>query len=204
VILAYKATDDVTLNAQVSKGFRLGGINDPLNRPLCTPADFATFNALSSPSFKNETVWNYEAGLKAKLAAAGLADPGRLLRRHLEPAGHHRRRQLLVADHRQRPQRQVGGLRRRVRLQHHRRLRRGGHGLLQQRKLTSSLKDASGQPIQGLADGNRLPTVPKFQTSFSVGYKHEVASGLEGFSNSPGSTSASAGPRSPTRRTTRA
>src|SRR5205085_10449883 len=66
VILAYKATDDVTLNAQVSKGFRLGGINDPLNRPLCTTADFATFNALSKPSFKNETVWNYEAGAKAR------------------------------------------------------------------------------------------------------------------------------------------
>ena len=26
------------LNAQVSRGFRLGGINDPLNVPLCTPA----------------------------------------------------------------------------------------------------------------------------------------------------------------------
>ncbi len=40
-------------------------------------------------------------------------------------------------------------------------------------KLTSSLKDAAGLPIQGLADGNRLPTVPKFQTSVSVGYNHE-------------------------------
>ncbi len=49
LIAAFKATDDVTLNAQVSKGFRLGGINDPLNRPLCTPADFATSTRFPRP-----------------------------------------------------------------------------------------------------------------------------------------------------------
>ena len=27
----------MTFNAQVSKGFRLGGVNDPLNLPLCGP-----------------------------------------------------------------------------------------------------------------------------------------------------------------------
>ena len=31
------------VNAQASKGFRLGGVNDPLNLPLCTPADAALF-----------------------------------------------------------------------------------------------------------------------------------------------------------------
>ena len=35
---SYKVSDNTNLNAQVSKGFRLGGINDPLNVPLCTPA----------------------------------------------------------------------------------------------------------------------------------------------------------------------
>jgi iron complex outermembrane receptor protein len=37
VIASFDIKEDTKLNAQVSKGFRLGGINDPLNVPLCTP-----------------------------------------------------------------------------------------------------------------------------------------------------------------------
>jgi iron complex outermembrane receptor protein len=36
-IASLQATDAITLNGQVSRGFRLGGINDPLNLPICTP-----------------------------------------------------------------------------------------------------------------------------------------------------------------------
>ena len=43
-IASYKAGANTRLNAQVSRGFRLGGINDPLNVPLCTPADLAIFS----------------------------------------------------------------------------------------------------------------------------------------------------------------
>ena len=68
VIVSYKATDHVTLNGQVSKGFRLGGVNDPLNKPLCSAADLTTFGKLAKPAFENESVWNYEAGLKANCA----------------------------------------------------------------------------------------------------------------------------------------
>src|SRR4029450_1703836 len=38
-IATYKVSANTNLNAQVSRGFRLGGINDPLNVPLCTPQD---------------------------------------------------------------------------------------------------------------------------------------------------------------------
>ncbi len=65
LILTYKATDTTTLNAQVSKGFRLGGINDPLNVPLCTPADLATFGG--HEAWEDEKVWNYEVGSKTAL-----------------------------------------------------------------------------------------------------------------------------------------
>ena len=34
--LSYELADNVRINAQASKGFRLGGVNDPLNMPLCT------------------------------------------------------------------------------------------------------------------------------------------------------------------------
>jgi iron complex outermembrane receptor protein len=65
VMASFKASDEVTFNAQASKGFRLGGINDPLNYPICTKADSATFSGRDS--WKDETAWNYEIGTKSTL-----------------------------------------------------------------------------------------------------------------------------------------
>jgi iron complex outermembrane recepter protein len=65
LILTYKVSGDTNLNAQVSKGFRLGGINDPLNVPLCTPADLVTFGG--HENWKDETTWNYEVGSKSRV-----------------------------------------------------------------------------------------------------------------------------------------
>jgi iron complex outermembrane receptor protein len=184
VILAYKASDDVTLNAQVSKGFRLGGINDPLNRPLCTPADFTTFSALSTPSFKNETVWNYEAGAKARLGGgrgsftvAGFYADISNLQATIDAGSCSSRIIANVPS-----ARSVG-----VDADFAYRFEGGFdvavNASYNDAQLTSSVVDVSGQPIQGLRDGNRLPTVPKFQSSFSVGYEREMSNGLRGFSN---------------------
>jgi iron complex outermembrane receptor protein len=63
LILDYELSDGVTINGQVSKGFRLGGLNDPLNIPLCTPEDIVTFSGVES--FGDEKLWNYEAGIKS-------------------------------------------------------------------------------------------------------------------------------------------
>ena len=63
VIASYDATPATQLNAQVSKGFRLGGINDPLNAPICSPADLATFG--DRGTWEDEELWNYEAGVKS-------------------------------------------------------------------------------------------------------------------------------------------
>ena len=65
VIVSYQATEDTTLNAQISKGFRLGGINDPLNVPLCTPQDLITFGGRDT--WEDEVLWNYEVGLKSNV-----------------------------------------------------------------------------------------------------------------------------------------
>jgi len=184
VIVAYEATDDVTLNAQVSKGFRLGGINDPLNRPLCTPADFATFNALSQPSFNNETVWNYEAGLKARLGGgagsltlAGFYADIKNLQATID-AGSCSSRIIANVD----SAKSVGfDAEFAYRLTDN--FDVAATASYNEAELTSSLLDAGGQPIQGLRDGNRLPTVPKFQASLSLGYERELANGMEAFSN---------------------
>ncbi len=63
VIASYDVTDSTQVNAQVSKGFRLGGINDPLNVPICTPRDLETFG--DRDTWEDEELWNYEAGAKS-------------------------------------------------------------------------------------------------------------------------------------------
>lgn len=183
VILAYKATDDVTLNAQVSKGFRLGGVNDPLNRPLCTPADLATFGALSPPSFKNETVWNYEAGAKANLGGRGTLSVAGFyadisnLQATIDAGSCSSRIIANVSSARSM------GVDAEFGYQLSDNFDIAASASYNDSELTSSLRDVAGAPIQGLRDGNRLPTVPKFQASFSVGYERELESGEEVFAN---------------------
>jgi iron complex outermembrane receptor protein len=65
LIASYKLSSNANLNAQVSRGFRLGGINDPLNVPLCTPQDLSTFGGRET--WKDEKAWNYEAGVKSRV-----------------------------------------------------------------------------------------------------------------------------------------
>ncbi len=63
IIASYDMTPATQVNAQVSKGFRLGGINDPLNTPICSPEDLATFG--DRGTWEDEELWNYEAGVKS-------------------------------------------------------------------------------------------------------------------------------------------
>lgn len=183
VIVAYKATDAVTVNAQVSKGFRLGGINDPLNRPLCTPADFATFNALSTPSFDNETVWNYEAGMKARLGGRGsltfaafYADIENL--QATIDAGSCSSRVIVNV-----PKAKSAGMEAELTYQVADGFELSASASYNDAKLKSSVNDSTGQPIQGLRDGNRLPTVPKFQSAISLDYRRPLESGFTAFGN---------------------
>src|SRR4249919_2403182 len=64
VILTFEPSKNLSLNAQVAKGFRLGGINDPLNIPLCSAEDQLIYGPFQSESYKDETLWNYEVGFK--------------------------------------------------------------------------------------------------------------------------------------------
>ncbi len=62
-MVSYDVTDRVAVNAQASRGFRLGGVNDPLNEPLCGEENYDTYRGFQR--FKDETLWNYEVGLKS-------------------------------------------------------------------------------------------------------------------------------------------
>lgn len=63
LIASFDVTETNQVNVQVSKGFRLGGINDPLNTPLCTAADLRTFGGRDT--WEDEDLWNYEVGAKS-------------------------------------------------------------------------------------------------------------------------------------------
>jgi len=65
LMASVRASEGVTLSAQASKGFRLGGINDPLNVPVCTSQDLVTFGGRDS--WKDESAWNYEVGAKSTM-----------------------------------------------------------------------------------------------------------------------------------------
>ena len=63
VNVAAPPAPNVTVNAQASKGFRLGGVNDPLNLPLCNAQDAALFGGFQD--YDDESLWNYEVGVKS-------------------------------------------------------------------------------------------------------------------------------------------
>ena len=86
-VASFAATDNVQLNGQVAKGFRLGGINDSLNFSLCTPADLETFGGFDQ--WDDEVIWNYEVGAKSTIAnGRGILKRVPVLYGHRRPARH--------------------------------------------------------------------------------------------------------------------
>jgi iron complex outermembrane receptor protein len=181
VIVAYKLNDAISFNAQASKGFRLGGVNDPLNRPLCSAADFATFNALSKPTFENETVWNYEAGMKARLGGGGSFTMAAFysdienLQATIDAGTCSSR---IIANV---PSARSIGVEAEYAASFGDHLDVALSASYNNSELTSSVTDAAGAPIQGLRDGNRLPTVPEFQAAASLTWTQPVRNNLDGF-----------------------
>ncbi len=182
VIVAYKATDSVTINGQISKGFRLGGVNDPLNKPLCSASDLATFGKLANPSFDNESVWNYEAGVKARIpggsftAAAFYSDIENL--QATVDAGSCSSRIIVNV-----PKARSMGIEAELNSRLSDNFDLALSASINDSELQSSVRDSSGAVLQALRDGNRLPTVPKFQAAASLGYVRPMENGLTAFSN---------------------
>jgi len=181
VIVAFEPQQDVLLTAQVSRGFRLGGINDPLNVPLCAPPDLITYGG--QPTFKDEKVLNYELGAKTQLADGRVTFNAAVFYSDIDnlqviaDAGSCSSRIVLNAQ-----AQSVGG---EVELQ----ARPNSSWDLslsatyQQAEITKTRTDASGTPIAGIRDGNRLPTSPEFQASASATYNWPFTASMDGFVN---------------------
>jgi iron complex outermembrane receptor protein len=183
-IATFKLSDATNLNAQVSKGFRLGGINDPLNVPLCTPQDLATFGGREN--WKDETTWNYEIGSKSRIfggrgsfnVSAFYQDINDL--QVTVTAGSCSSRLIFSVP----KARSIGG----------------------EVEFTAALTDnfdvavsasyddatlqstvTAPQPVgppvvvSGIQSGERLPSVPQFQSSLALTYQQPVTQGFNGY-----------------------
>ncbi len=166
-LASLEVTDGIFLNAQASQGFRLGGVNDPLNANLCTPADRAIFGGFQS--YGDETQWNYEGGIKAKRggitfnAAVYYADI-RNLQVTLDAGSCSSRIVFNV------PKAHSVGGEFEISARPSRNLQIGVSGSITDARFDSTVTDGTGAVIGGIRAGNRLPTVPQFQISGNVSY----------------------------------
>ena len=185
-IASYDATEHTKLNLQVSKGFRLGGINDPLNVPLCTPDDLVTFGGRDS--WKDEELWNYEIGTKTEFAsgrgsfniAAFYMDISDL--QATVTAGSCSSRVVFNV-----PKALSQGLEFELAYQptDHFDFAISGSYTDSELKSTLTSTNAAGvsSVVGGIEDGNRLPTVPKFQIAAAFNYRWEINTNWYGYVN---------------------
>ncbi len=178
VLLSYEASDSVTLNAQAAQGFRLGGVNDPLNLPLCTPADAAIFGGFQS--YEDETLWNYETGFKSRLggmtlnAAAFYTDIANL--QTTLDAGSCSSRVVFNV-----PEAHTMGLEAEFSGELAPNFEIGVSGSFVEAEFDSTVRDGTGAVIGGIREGNRLPSVPKFQISLNATYTYQLNETTDGY-----------------------
>jgi len=181
VILSFEPGDDVLLTAQVARGFRLGGINDPLNVTLCSDQDRAIYSG--QPTFKDEKVLNYELGAKTLLADRKVTLNASVFYSDIDDlqviadAGSCSSRIVLNAKA------EAIGAEMELYVRPDEHWDFGLSATYVQAEIAESRLDASGAPIAGIRDGNRLPTSPEFQAAASATYNWSFSTTLDGFVN---------------------
>jgi len=181
VMASYDLSDAVTLNAQVSQGFRLGGVNDPLNETLCTPDDEAIFGSFQS--YGDEKMWNYEAGMKSTFSngvtmnAAVFYSDIEDLQVTLDAGSCSSRISFNV------PSAHTSGVEFEVGANPTDSLYVSLAGSVLDAQFDSTVRDGDGNVIAGLEDGNRLASVPEFQIAASGEYSFPLKwfGGSEGY-----------------------
>jgi iron complex outermembrane receptor protein len=183
-IASFKVTDRLRLNAQAARGFRLGGINDPLNVPLCTSQDLVTFGGRNS--WKDETTWNYEVGAKtqwmngrASLNLSAFWMDIRDLQLTVTAGSCSSRLVFNV------PKAVSRGLELELAMAPTRFFDFAVSATYENSKLRSTLTstDTAGvvSVVSGIQSGNRLPSVPRLQGAAAATFRRPIRAGLQGF-----------------------
>ncbi|MEL0211219.1 MAG: TonB-dependent receptor, partial [Novosphingobium sp.] len=179
-IVSYQPSRNLSVNLQASKGFRLGGVNDPLNIPLCSGGangpDAKTYG--NRPNYKDESLWNYEAGVKVASGpvtfnAAAFYNDIRNLQVTADAGSCSSRVVFNV------PKAHTMGVEVEMGADLGMGFSLAVNGSVIESEFDSSVRDGTGAIVAGIRDGNRLPTVPKFQMSATAGYTTEVSDGMD-------------------------
>jgi outer membrane receptor protein involved in Fe transport len=173
--LSYEFDNDHMMYAQAAKGFRLGGTNEPVPATSCA-ADLAARGLAKAPdSYKSDSLWNYEVGAKTSWLDRALTV--NVSAYHIDWKNPQVTAQLgcgfnvfvnagglkIDGGELETIIRPVQGL-----------TIRGGLGYTNSR-LTENLTFVSGRK------DDRAPFVPKWTTSGSIDYTHQLSDSLEGF-----------------------
>jgi len=177
VILTYNPDKDVQFNMQVAKGFRLGGINDPLNVGLCSAPDLVTYGG--KPNFRDEKTTNYEIGTKTRVAEGRVTFNAAIFYTDIKDL-------QVVAD--------AGTCSSRIILNGQARSQGAefeifahpnqswDFGISATYADTKITKDyLPGQPIGGVREGNRMPTAPELQAAASIAYNFPMSAAMESY-----------------------
>ena len=167
VLASYEVNDVVTLNAQASQGFRLGGVNDPLNANLCSDSDRAIFGGFQD--YGDETLWNYEAGIKAQ--TGNVTFNGAVFYTDISDlqvtldAGTCSSRIVFNVE-----EAHSSGLEAELNWSPTDNLDLSVAASLLEAKFDSTVVDGTGAVIGGIEDGNDLPSVPEIQLAAAGTY----------------------------------
>jgi iron complex outermembrane receptor protein len=175
-IASFKASASTRINAQVSRGFRLGGINDPLNVPLCTAQDLVIFGG--KDTWKDETAWNYEVGSKSRILRGRGAFNVALFDMEIEDlqatvtAGSCSSRVIFNV-----PKARSRGLEVEFSAAPNEHFDFSLAGSFNNSELRSTLDSPTAVAVTGIREGARLPTVPEAQVAASATYQWQLKAG---------------------------
>jgi iron complex outermembrane recepter protein len=180
VIFSVTPQKNTQFTLQVSRGFRLGGINDPLNVTLCTADDLTTYGGRQN--WKDEKVTNYEIGTKNRFSEGRVTLNGAVFFSKISDlqviadAGSCSSRIILNADA------ESKGAEMELFVHPDEHWDVGLSATYVKAEITKSLNAVgSGAPIAGIRDGNRLPTSPELQAAVTVGYSWALTQSLESY-----------------------
>jgi len=169
-LLSYDVNDTITLNAQASRGFRLGGVNDPLNAMLCEGTDEEVFGSFQS--YDDETLWNYETGIKVakggfNFSAAAFYSDISNLQVTLDAGSCSSRISFNVPDA------HTAGVEFELAAKTDGPWDFGFSGSFIESEFDSTVLDSTGAILGGIENGNRLASVPEYQLSANATYNFD-------------------------------
>ena len=178
VILTYNVNKNVQFTAQASRGFRLGGINDPLNVGLCSDDDLVTYSGFEN--WDDENVTNYELGTKTRLADGQVTFNASVFMTKIDglqviaDAGTCSSRIVINADA------ETPGAEFELYVRPNESWDLGLSATWVKAEITKSFLSVNG-PVAGIRDGNQLPTSPELQAVGTATYNFTMGESLASY-----------------------